>query len=183
MKNISGKVRNGMLAGLIVSLVFVALFPQVFNVPLEQNEDGTWQVVHKVYFGAGAQAGEAIASGITSGFLEIIIINNSDPAEYEGENSSALLENWTAVHGLGWASADNFNIEIAHQTTFDIIVRARWNKTHAWNGTAFIDTDTRCSINITGAVTIAGTMGTHDATRNDTSDNFIWINSFKYFFL
>lgn len=179
-KIVKGKkagVRLGLVVGLVIAMFLVyATFPTPELVMDEETEQ--WNIVFK---GSIAEAAESNPGAGASGFLEIFFTNHSgSPATAYSENTSATLESWCVANMPGktpYASADSYNLELDHSVAFDIVVKVRFNKTHAWNGSAFIDGDTRVNITFSGGgVVIADVTGTNVVVRNDTSDQFIWVN-------
>ena len=159
------------------SIIFgfvVAFLLVMSNIQLQLNNEGSWKIV---WDGNLVSAAENDPGSGASGFLEFFIINHSaTPATAYNENDSAVLEGWCTAANLGYASADNFNIEVAHSVTFDIVVRVRFNKTNCWDGAKFIGSRTRVNITCSGDLVISDVTGTNVESYNNTGQNFIWIN-------
>ena len=173
-----GYKKAGVSLGTVAGVAIVAtLLILTGPTPRIVNEDGVWQVVWE---GNLASAAENDPGAGASGFLQIFFINHTAaPATAYDENTSATLETWCTANMPGktpYASADEFNVEIDHSTTFDILVRVRFNQTHAHNGTAFVDSDTRVNITCSGDLSIADATGTNVVSHNTSGGTFIWIN-------
>jgi len=164
-------IRYGVVAMLVIGIMFsYVVFPKPV---LEQDENKSW---HIIWEGSLAEAAEADPGSGNSGILEIFIYpHDGDPGTTYAENTSATLE----AASLGYANADDSNIDIAHSTTFDIVVRVRGNKTHAWRTDKFFHTDLRVRITSTDLSISADTEATCVVARNDTSDDFIWCNFYE----
>jgi len=180
-------LKAGVISG-IIFCVFVAglLIGTNFNDVVEYREEEMWQMVQRFTPLAEGNPGAG-----ASGFLEIFFINHSaaDLNTTFNENSSGKLESWCdanmAGHNSTFATADSFDLELASEVSFDIVVRVRFNKTHAWETNKFIDTDCDCQIttSCTGwadgndeANESARDRGAAVVSRNDTGDDYIWIN-------
>ena len=173
---------NRRKAGRSLSIVFgitITIMLIVFSMPkpvlVENEETETWHVIWK---GTLAEAAEGDPGSGASGFLEIFYINHSGtPATAYTENSSATLESWCTA-GYGYASADNFKIQLSSAITFDLLGRFRFNKTHAYETDKFIDTDCRVNITHTGlnGNAISDVTGTLVVSHNDSSDEYLWAN-------
>jgi hypothetical protein len=169
--------------GLIVfvGLVTFILYTSVLSNVKVTEKEGIWQVIWE---GSLAEASEATPPAGETAFLEIFFVNHSaTPATAYDDNTSSVYETWANANlgtgtGNAWANADDFNLQLKHSVAFDVVVRVRYNKTHAWNGTAFIDGDTRVNVTASGGgVTISGaTAGTNVVTYNNTGQDFIWID-------
>lgn len=123
-----------------------------------------------------------------SGFLSIYFMNLSDYTEDGyGLNTSSTHETWSDANmptttPNAWANADEFDIEsFASETTFVIMVRCRFNDTHAKDGADWFGTDT--DVQITVACTswavgsnIANASGTMNETSNDSAFTFFYAN-------
>lgn len=182
MDSTNVKKRSSRL-GLIVGVAIIAflLYTSVIsNIQVKQKE-GKWQVLWE---GSLAEASEGNPGTGASGFLEIFFVNHSgSPATAYDTNTSSLMETWANANmgtgvGNAWANADSFNLQLKHSTTFDVVVRVRYNHTHAWDGVKFVDADTRVNITASGGgVTISGTVsGTNVVSYNNTGMAYIWIN-------
>ena len=182
-------------AGIIISIVgcvFVVGILLGANVtePVEKKiekdyeEEQSWQKV-QIWRPLGAENSTLVGSG----FLEIFWINIStqDAGGY-WSNTSSTHETWSDANMPGaspnaWASADNFDIQsFQSEKTFVIMVRARFNKTHAWETDHFNQAD--CDVHITVTCTswavgsnINNVTAEHsNETRNSTGEDYIWIN-------
>ena len=178
-------VRWGTVFGVFI-VVFLLATRMVPTPELETSP--SW---HVIWEGTLAEATEANPGAGASGFLEIFFVNHSNTGTttYDS-NVSSTYETWcnasldadgaAGTTNHAYAAGDNFHLELKHSTTMDIVVRARWNRTHAWDGSKFVDGD--CRINITasgGGITISGaTSGTNCVSGNETDHTYIWINCY-----
>jgi len=179
---ITGK-RLGLMIGIF--LVTFALATRMIPTPVITQDDGkTWQIIWE---GTIVMAAEADLGSTASGVLGIYFINytGSPGADYSRNNTGDEFETWCTLNMPGktpFANADNFRLEVDHSTSFNILVRARLNKTHTWNGTAFIANDTRCEINVNSSNWAVGsditnaTDGIVVESYNNTGAEHIWIN-------
>lgn len=174
MKEERKKKKAGVRAGIVIGIVFALVMVSTLGNFVVENDNERWAVVWK---GNLVTAAEGDPGAGASGFLEIFFINHSAaPADAYDENASATLESWCTT-GYGYANADAFNLEISNAVTLDIVVRVRYNKTHAWETDKFIGAD--CRVNITtsgGDIDISDATGTNVESRNDTVEEFIYIN-------
>ena len=139
------------------------------------EKDGeTWKVV---FNGSLAEAAEGDPGAGNGGFLEIFFVNHSaTPTTAYGpdRNDSSILEGWCTA-GYGYASADNFNLQISSGVTFDIVVRVRYNREQAYETDHWQGSDTRVNITTTGGgIEISDVTGTRIETHNDSSDSYLW---------
>ena len=189
-KNNQADVSKGISRGALIG-IFIVVFTMIMTmsypmiVEQETKEGKQWRIIWE---GSLAQAAEADPGLNTSGFLQIFFVNHSaTPNATFNQNDSSVLESWCDTNMPGatpnaWANADNFDIEsFASELTFVIMVRTRYNKTHAWDTDKFIDTD--CDTQITVTCTdwavggnIANVSGTKAITYNNTGEDYIWIN-------
>lgn len=168
-------IKLGIISGIVIAILFTAslMTPE----PVIEEKQVRWRIIYR-----GAVAGEADPGDNESGFLEIFFINHTvTPNTAYDVNASATLETWCVANMTGktpYATADNFNTSLQHSVNFNIIVRCRFNKTHAWDGAMFHNTSCRVNITLTGDITISDVTGTNIETRNDTSESYIWINTY-----
>lgn len=162
-----------------VATVSFLLYTSVF-MNVQVKDEPSW---HIVWEGSLAEAAEGNPGAGASGFLEIFFTNHSSSGTTAYDtNTSSTFETWAdaalaAGGGNAWASGDAFNLQLKHSTTFDVVVRCRFNRTVAHNGTMFRDAD--CRVNLTaagGGINIAGTTGTNCVSQNVTTNDYIWIN-------
>jgi hypothetical protein len=173
-------IRPWIVIGLIIGTLIFA-----FSVPkpmLEKDESGTWHIIWRGDLTALAEADPG--SGAT-GFLEFFVINHTaTPSEAYLENDSSTLESWCTANmpaHTPYATADNFNISIASEVSFNFLVKARWNKTHIWDIDHFDDSRARVKVTITSSnwadgEDISDVEGTLIVTQNNTADDFLWAN-------
>jgi len=92
------------------------------------------------------------------------------------ENNSATME----ASAYAYADTDGWSDDLISQTSFDIVVRARFNATHAKNATMFKDTRCLVNISVSGDWAVGGdisdTGGARLVTANVSTQKFIWIN-------
>jgi hypothetical protein len=164
-------------AALISALVIGIMFGYM-TLPHPQlvNDEKGW---HIIFDGNLAQAAENNPGAGASGILQLFFPNHSaDPGNAYDENTSATIEGWCTANMPGktpYSSSDDFNLELDHTTTFDFIIKVRVNKTHAWNGTAFIDAWVRVNWTSADLGIGADTGMTGVILTNDSSDNYIWM--------
>ena len=173
------KAKAGIRPGLVIGLIVLSLFV-MYSIPhpyIEPgNDEGTWHIVWK---GSLAEAAENDPGAGASGFLEIFFPNHTaTPQTAYDENTSATIETWCVTNMPGktpYASADNFNVKIAHSITFDILVKVRYNKTEGpWNSTAWDNASWRVNITLAGHIVISDVTGTGVELTNDSTDDFYW---------
>lgn len=117
----------------------------------------------------------AAAAGATS-WLEIYAYPHTETANTTfAENTSATLESAS----LAYADTDGWSDDLVANTEFDIVVRVRYNATHAWNSTLG-DWDwnrTRCNITISGDETLTAELMYRVPTDdNQPQANFLYEN-------
>lgn len=175
MKNEKKKLRNAgvfglvVVAGLVIGMLSQVLYISNPVVIEEVEPEPTNLIFLGEYSGLGAGA---------SGWLEIYAYPHAaNPAATYAENTSATLE----AASLAYHDTDGWTGDLASQTAFDIVVRVRYNQTHAHNGTIFIDTNTR--VNLTFSCTswhvgsdASDTSGTCVVSGNNSANDFIWEN-------
>jgi len=159
-------VKAGAVIGIFVSLIWAG----TGFIPKPVVDEQGW---HIVWEGNFAQAAEANPGAGASGILEIFFVNHS--ASNVTENTSATVEGWCDDNNLGYASADDFDVEIAHSVTFDIAIKVRANQTNAYRTDKFFDSDVRVRMTSSDLGISADTVLTGHVLQNDSSDSFIWM--------
>lgn len=165
-------------AGLVSAIIIVGLVV-AFTVPRPMvvfDEDTLeWHVIWK---GNAATAAEADpGSGLESGWLSFFCFDYAEtPATSLATNATAgNYDTWGNVSG--YQNTDNaVAMDLKSEDPFYFVARARFNKTHCWDDTKFIDT--RCSIRLTvsGDETISDVEGTIAVSYNNTGEEWIWLN-------
>jgi len=176
-------VKAGVTVGVLCGIVFIVALLIVSNishvVQPQVEKERVWQRVY-----VWTPLGEGSPTG--SGFLEIFFINHSAaPATCYDENTSATLESWCVANMPGktpYATADDFNVELASEVSFDIVIRVRFNLTHVGDGADFIDTRADCQITTSctswaDGENDANTSATgYVVSGNNTAWGYIYIN-------
>jgi len=158
---------------IIAMLLLYSTMPTPVIVPTDDGK--SW---HIIFEGNLAQAAEANPGAGVGGILEVFFVNKSvNPATDYARNDSSIFETWATAADLGYASADDFNLEIAHSVDFTIVIRVRGNETMANDaGGDFVDTYLRVNITSADLNINALTAMTPLVTYNDTAKDFIWMN-------
>jgi len=180
MKKEENKIRKagykvGLVLGIFFMLVWASVGPYPHVVPTDDGK--SWHVIWK---GSLAQAAEATPAAGASGILEIFIINHTADHFYAEENTSATLEGHCTANGLGFVNADNQELDIAHTTDFDIVVRVRGNATNCQRGAAWFDTDLNVTLTYSdGSESDAqpdGRTTFPNAAFNTSSYTYLYVN-------
>ena len=156
-KKMKNSVRFAMVATVLVMVVMASLLMPV--------NDRSWKVVFDT-----ATAAEADPGAGKSGILSVYIMPEAF-ADYT-QNTSGTLE--AACWNYG--NADDSNVDTQHTDDFGILVRARINKTHCWDGAQFIDSYCRVRISSTDLNLAADTVMTASISYNDSGQDYIWMN-------
>ena len=179
-QNQKSRNKNYKAAGIslgTISAVVIAVMFVFFTAPRPQlvTDDGEW---HVIWHGNLVMAAEnTTIAADEGGFLEILWLNHTaTPATAYDVNDSSVMEGWADANNLGYANADNFSVELAHTTTWDIVVRCQFNSSQCNNGEL---SRVRCAINITAGDNVMG-GGTNATGRINTSygayNNMMWVN-------
>lgn len=118
-----------------------------------------------------------------SGWLEIYLYpHDATPGTTYAENTSATLE----AASLAYFDTDGWSTTtFPSETSFDIVIRVRYNKTHLWDTDKFIDSRARVNLTVAGVTgasdwavgsDISDAAMTKVVTQNNTADSFIWMN-------
>lgn len=178
--------KAGTRIGTIIGIVCIC-FILITNVQIKEEPQGEWHIVFK---GSLAEAAEATPGAGASGFLEFFYINHTaSPSTVFAENASATLESWCTTNMVGktpYFNADNSNVELQSQQSFNLLYRGRGNATHCANATMYKDTRVRVriSFNITTGSWADGndeatlTEMTVVASRNTSGGSFLWFNAY-----
>jgi len=166
-------------------IVAILVFANIEYAPEITKEYETFKPVH-VY-----KPGEGNPGTGASGFLEIYFINlsSADSSGY-GQNTTATFETWATANMPGktpYGTADEFEWETESDKTFVILVRVRYNDTHAKDGANWFGTDTDVQLTMTcTAWTVGANIANASGTRYESSntsgftylyENFVWDNS------
>jgi len=168
--------------GIVVALV-IGMMVSYMTLPhpvLEQDEDTkSW---HIVWQGSLAQAAEADPGNESSWILSIYLHPHQTDIGGYLENSSSNLETNCTDAGLGYANADDTEVDIAHSTSFDIVVRVRGEADHCKVGGVWFDTNLRVTVDGTN---LGGTdevltldAGEAKTTANNSDYTFLYMNFF-----
>ena len=134
------KLPNFMKAVVVSCVVLGVLFGYVvYDTLMEEEHVKSWHTVMKWI--PGEPLAEADPGAGNSGILEVFFINHSADKYYTQENTSSVLEGHCNASGLGHVNADNTELDIAHGTAFDILVKVRGNASHAKHGATWFDSD------------------------------------------
>jgi len=180
-KNMKKAGRNLALISVLVIGIMFAYTAQLHTLHLEQDpETGSWQVIWE---GSLAQAAEADPGSGASGFLSVYFHPHQTDIGGYLENTSADLETNCTGAGLGFANADDTEVDLAHSTEFDVVVRVRGNATNCKVGAVFYDTNLKVQWTCAG-LSVAGdtelTLGGGEAktTSNNTAYEYLIMNFF-----
>jgi len=181
------KEKKGRKAGFrsmaFVSILVIGIMVSYMTLPtpvLEQDtETGSW---HIVWEGNLAQAAEADPGAGASGFLSVYFHpHQADNMTNYMENSSSNLETNCTDADLGFANADDTEVDLKHSTEFDVLFRVRGNATNCKVGAVWFDTNLKiqwtCADLSVGADTEL-VVGTSDGrwTANDTDFTYLYMN-------
>jgi len=89
--------------------------------------------------------------------------------------ANATTYDYNTTDNITYADNDNFYKDMAHSTNFDIVVRARFNTTHAYcsGNTTWVLAWTKCEIFSSG-LNIDGVEC--NRTQITTTDDYMWVN-------
>lgn len=170
-------VRLGLISGIIIAMIIVS-----FSVPtprIEQTDDGkSWHVLWKGNFADLARAEGSPGAGV-AGILEVFFPNATvTPNNTYAINTSSVIETWCTAAHLGYTSADDFYTELAHSTSFDLVVRVRGNMTVCGDGTNFRAEWLRVNITAAAPLTLTDhwTFGVITNNSSTTGQPYIWMN-------
>jgi hypothetical protein len=168
------KKRAGFRVGLIVALVIGVTFSYATffqNVKIVNDEHTkSW---HVIWEGSLADAAEANPGASAGGILEVFITNHT------ATPATTYNTNLTEAAALGWAGADDSQINLAYGTYFDIVIKVRGNATQCQRGATWWDSDLKVELSSdTGLVPQIGnlTPATGCIIVNASSNSFLWMN-------
>lgn len=116
------------------------------------------------YTGAGADE---------TTWLEIFAMPHVDnPASVYNDNTTANLE----ASAYAYADTDGWSDDLIANTAFDIVVRVRYNETHAKDPGGWNQDRTRVNITISGDETESDTNMTIVVTQNNSAFTFFYAN-------
>lgn len=185
--------------GTILGLVFVVISMIIWTVSNPFTEkiiedinnalrkpDAKWNTIMKMSMGDGIVLYENPSPSATD-FLEIFLINLSDGDNYfTQENTSSTLESVCDANDLGYATADNSEVDITHATNFVILVKVQGDAAHCKRGSDWYDTDLNCTLTWSGQgktdaqpehVTIYPLASMNTSSFTFLYKMFVWDNS------
>jgi len=170
-KNKAGVLsKNFKVIAFVLGIAFALVWSMAGPYPSVVDDEHGWRVV---WDGNFASAAEGDPGAGASGIVWIGFVNHS--ASHNYPNASGTIEGWCDANNLGYASADDFNVEIAHDCDFDIVIKVRVNKTHAWDGSAFVDSWVRMYINSSDLSLSSEAMEGPEIGLNDSGKDYIWL--------
>ncbi|MDH7506267.1 MAG: hypothetical protein QHH15_00565 [Candidatus Thermoplasmatota archaeon] len=154
-----------LVIGFICGISIVAMLDTSLKPPLK-----TWHVVSE--FKPGFPLGDE-ANPVGGGILEIFFHpHSSTPGTTYAVNDSSVLESAS----YAWANADNFNLEIPHTVTFDVVVRVRGNRTQCWRNNMWWDSDLKVEWTCADFGVSTDTLMTGVVTANNTGYSYLYMN-------
>jgi len=156
----------------IVALV-VGMLLTVYSLPLQfepgPEREGQWNTVFSWPPALGAFANLTTGEG---GIQAVFIVNNSVTTYPDNQS--------TDVQNMSWSTTDEFDLSIPHSTNFDIVVRARFNVTQAYEvgNATWVTAWTKCEITSTnsGGNLNIGANTAMSKTQITTTDDYMWVN-------
>lgn len=152
-------------SALVTALVIGAVTAMMLLYPIQEvtvmpPKPRTWQAVGDANPGSGA-----------SGVLVVYVYpHQSDPSTYDSNISTATAYEWN--DGLN----ASLGTDVPYDTAFDIVVKVRYNKTHAWNTTGHLWELGWIMGNMTCSDLSIGADELMNESNITASDTFIWIH-------
>lgn len=181
MKTEKIKSKAGVRPGVVVGIIFISIvlitsgYMTLNKIPTE--EETAFQVVWSGDF-LGAEATPGDVDG--SAFLSIYWMNWSSSIHSAlQENDTLVIESWCKTNMPGklpYNYNDSFDVELAHSVAYIYVVRCRFNRTHAHDGSIFNANDTRVEISVAGDNNFTSYSTNVIPSENESDDPFIWIN-------
>jgi len=168
--------RLGLISVLVIGMMFT--FMTVPRPVIEHNE-GEW---HIIWEGNLASATEGDPGSGASGFLSVYFHpHTATPEDAYDQNTSATIETNCTNAGLGYANADDTEVDLAHSTEFDVVFRVRGNATNCQVGGVWFDTNLKIqwtsadlSVGADTELTVGASEGI--ATSNNSDYTFLYMN-------
>lgn len=187
MKKESNKKYNVKKAGVRMGLVSVFVIGIMFAymtlpIPvLEQDDGGSWHIIWEGSL--SAVAAEANPGTNTSGILSVYFHPHQADVGGYLENSSSNLETNCTSNDLGFANADDTEVDLAHSTAFDVVIRVQGNNTNCKVGGVFYNTNlkvqwTCADLGVAGDTELTIGAGEARTTANDTTYTYLYMNFF-----
>lgn len=174
-KTVSKKA--GIRIGLVVALVMGMSFAYIALPMPKLIQDEYTESWHIVWEGPLTALAEANPGEGVGGILEVFITNHSaTPDTTYLQNTSATIEGWCTAAGFGYATADATNIDTAHSTAFDVVVRVRGNETMCDRDGDWFDADLKVEWTCADLSVGADTAMTGVVTLNNTGLNYLYMN-------
>jgi len=178
---------NGRKAGFrlgLISMLVIGILVSYMTFPhpiLEQDEDTkSWHIIWEGNL--PALAAEADPGTNTSGFLSVYFHPHQavNMTSYM-ENSSSNLESNCTGADLGFANADDTEVDLKHSTAFDVVFRVQGNNSNCKVGGVWFDTNVKIQWTCADLSVGANTellVGTSDGrwTANDTTYTYLYMN-------
>jgi len=173
----SKKVRYGLIIALVTGIMFVYATVPTPEVLIDE-ETGSWHVIWK---GNLAQAAEYDPANDSSTILSVYFHPHQVDVGGYNENSSSNLETNCTGGNLGFANGDDQEVDLAHSTEFDIVVRVRGNDTHCKVGATWFNSNLRvhltcADLTIDQDLTLAA--GEAMTTHNASDSTYLYMNFF-----
>jgi hypothetical protein len=173
-KIVTNKKKAGIRVGLILALVIGMTFAYITLPSPQLIQDPNTKSWHVIWESNLASAAEANPGAGAGGILEIYFVNHTDTVTTQ--NTTATIEGWCTAAGLGYASADNFNTELAHSVAFDVCVRVRGNETMCDRGGNWFPADLKVEWTSADLSVGADTAMVGAITLNNTALPYLYMN-------
>jgi len=170
-------VRIGLVIGIVLAMLALS-----FSIPtprLVQDQIGHEKSWHIIWAGSFADLvkAEATPGAGVAGILEVFFANHTaTPNQTYSVNASSTIETWCTAAHLGYASADDFYTELAHTTSFDVVVRVRGNTTICGDGSVYRAEWLRVNITAAAPLSMTDQWTFRVNTSNTSTEPFIWCN-------
>lgn len=170
MKKKDNKKKEKILKITLVFALVAGMLLATFSIPIVPDTHESGEIKMRTWQSFSALAENTSMGAAGGGILHLIIMAH-DAGETYATNASVA----TNLTNCTW---DNFDLDIPHSTSFDIVIRARFNTTQAYSASnsTWVLAWTRCRITATDYPLEIAADTVMEKTEIVNCTDFIWVH-------